>query len=77
MVAVKHHAADSLLRLKTENENKSLLDDKVPILTISPKSFAWADMTETSEFETILETQHQFVFCNIISVNYLTTVLGL
>lgn len=34
---IEHQASDSLLHLKTKSENKTILDDKAPVLTISQK----------------------------------------
>lgn len=59
---IKYQVADALSRLKANEEDQTLLDDEVQVLTIPYKIFACAARTETTEFELIEEIKGPFVF---------------
>lgn len=58
---IKYHAAEVLSCLKINDEDKTLLDDEVPDLTISQECFASPPMTETTDLELIEEPNGPFV----------------
>lgn len=72
---IKHQAADALLRLKTNGEDKSSVDDEVQVLTVHQKVFACAPQTQKSYLEFIREPDGQFIpfnlkACIIASITY-------
>lgn len=59
--AIERQAADALSHLKTKGEDGTSLDDKVPVLAISQKRFAYAPKTKTRNLKFLEKPKRPFI----------------